>query len=114
MKLPPTLTLSVVPRISSRGRQSHAAAWFLGDLWTASSTYGGGDGDEVGEESRGAAAEAEALDGVDVIVKPPAFGTEGMYVSTHWPGRNCTIDEDADLAPGRGGKKGGGGGGEGL
>jgi hypothetical protein len=28
-------------------------------------------------------------EGVDVIVKPPAFGKEGMKTSSHCPGRNC-------------------------
>lgn len=29
-----------------------------------------------------------AAEGADVMVKPPALDTPGMYVSSHWPGRN--------------------------
>jgi hypothetical protein len=30
-------------------------------------------------------------EGVEVMVKPPAFGREGMKTSSHWPGRNFTL-----------------------
>ena len=89
-KLPPTLTLSSVPRISSSGRQSHAAGGLDGDFWIASSRYAGEadgeEGDRV-EEVDGRSASW----GVDVMVKPPAWGREGMCTSSHWPARNCAV-----------------------
>lgn len=30
-------------------------------------------------------------EGVEVMVKPPAFDKEGMKTSSHWPGRNFTL-----------------------
>lgn len=32
--------------------------------------------------------ELEAEDGEDVNVNPPGLETPGIYVSSHWPGRN--------------------------
>lgn len=30
-----------------------------------------------------------ALEGGDVMVKPPGFSIPGTKTSSHWPGRNC-------------------------
>ena len=74
VKLPPTLTVNCVPSISLLGRHSHRAGGFE-LFWTAS-------------RRNGFETAALASLGVDVIVKPPAFGRPGMYVSSHWPGVN--------------------------
>jgi len=64
--------------ISSTGRHSHAAWGLSGDFWIASSKYG--------------VWEVEEDEGGDVIVKPPAPGVPGTYVSSHCPAR--TFDEE--------------------
>lgn len=98
-KLPPTRILISLPSISFFGFQSHAAGGLAGDSWTASSTYGarlceillvdmpvsslsvidpaGGSGD----------GKSWASVGVEVIVNPPAWEIDGMWTSSHWPGR---------------------------
>lgn len=38
--------------------------------------------------------EGSASLGVEVMVKPPAWRTPGMYTSSHWPGRNCTEGDE--------------------
>lgn len=86
-KLPPTRTRSSVPRISASGRQSQAAGG-LDVFWIASSRYAG----EVGggaEDVDGRVFEFGGFDvgsasrGVEVIVKPPARGSEGICTSSH-------------------------------
>lgn len=64
IKDPPTRTWSSLPRILSSGCQSHAAGGLRGDFWMASSRWG-----FVEFWLR--------REGEEVIVKPPAFGTEG-------------------------------------
>lgn len=99
-KLPPTRTLISLPRISSSGLHSHAAGGLEGESWTASSTYGGRpcegiDGvsgssptsDCAGETSGTGSSWASA--GVEVIVNPPAWAMEGIWTSSHWPGRKA-------------------------
>lgn len=99
-KLPPTRILISLPRISSFGLHSHAAGGLEGESWTASSTYGGRpcegkDGvsgssptsDSAGETSGTGSSWASA--GVEVIVNPPAWAMEGMWTSSHWPGRKA-------------------------
>lgn len=87
MKLPPTLTNNWVFRIWEGGCQSHFAGGFL-DFWTASSRYGFG---LVGDEGW-------AWEGVEVRVKPPAFGRVRIRTSSHWPGWNWgVLDGVVDL-----------------
>ena len=95
-KLPPTRTRSSVPRISSSGRQSHAAGG-LDVFWTASSRYA----EEIGEDAADRSGEVSgfrgcnvgsASRGVEVMVKPPAWGRDGMCTSSHWPARNCAVE----------------------
>lgn len=38
-----------------------------------------------------------ALDGGEVMVKPPALGTCGTNTSSHCPGRNCDVLECAAI-----------------
>lgn len=33
-----------------------------------------------------------ACSGADVMVKPPAWGMEGMWTSSHWPARWVKVD----------------------
>lgn len=92
-KLPPTRTRTSFPRISDSGRQSHAAGG-LDDFWIASSRYAG----EVCEDALGGLSRLGGWDfrsasrGVEVMVKPPARGKEGMCTSSHWPARNCAVE----------------------
>ena len=77
VKLPPTLTASCAPKISSRGLHSHCAGGFV--LFCTASSRNGAE-----------SFEGRASLGVDVIVKPPALGSPGINVSSHCPGRNFT------------------------
>lgn len=83
MKLPPMRTLSSEPRMVDSLRQSHAAGGLSGLFCTASSRM------EVG---------GRACAGVDVSVKPPALGREGMKTSSHWPGANYYHEIAASVA----------------
>jgi len=64
-KLPPTRTFSSEPRMSPSGPHSQSAGGLSGEFWTASSRY-------PAESVVG-----EALEGGEVMVKPPALGTVG-------------------------------------
>lgn len=92
-KLPPTRTCSSLPRISASGRQSQAAGG-LDVFWIASSRYAG----EMGGDADGGLAGLGVCDvgsasrGVEVMVKPPGRGKEGMCTSSHWPARNCAVE----------------------
>lgn len=79
-KLPPTRIRSVRPRIVSESCHSQAAAGFSGDFLMASSIYRSVD-----------LLEVTALDGDEVMVKPPALAMPGQNASTHWPGRNLSV-----------------------
>lgn len=72
MKLPPTLTCISLLTISENGRKKNAAGGLEGDLWMQSSRYG-----------RGVKGARSAVDGGDVIVKPPTCDIEGMWTSSH-------------------------------
>ena len=61
---------------------SHAAGGLLGEYWMARLRYG--------------VLVSRSL-GVDVIVKPPAWDIRGMWTSSHWPGRNCTVEVGSKL-----------------
>ena len=61
---------------------NHAAGGLPGDFWIASSRYG---------------LICSRSSGVDVIVNPPAWGILGMWTSSHWPGRNCTVEFKSKL-----------------
>lgn len=79
-KLPPTRIQMSDWRILSIGCQSQLATIFSGDFWIASSRYGGAPLEVV----------RPALEGGEVIVKPPGLGIPGTKTSSHCPGRNWT------------------------
>lgn len=91
MKLPPTRTCSSWPIISFFGRQSHAAGALEGECCTASSIHGA-EPETSSDRDPGAfscrCGLRLAFHGGEVIVKPPARETPGMWTSSHWPGRN--------------------------
>ena len=72
VKLPPTLMNRGFFNNSFSLCHSHAAGGLPGDRWIASSKY------SFSSKSRG----------VEVMVKPPACGTFGVWTSSHCPGRN--------------------------
>lgn len=63
-------------------RTNHAAGGLPGEYWIARPKYG--------------LLFSRSL-GVDVIVKPPAWGIPGMWTSSHWPGRNYTVEVGCKL-----------------
>ncbi len=92
MNLPPTLTCSAFPRSLESGRHKYAAGG-LEESWIANSMYGCAEacceseyGGAVNGES-GGLGETTAVEGGEVMVNPHACGTEGMWTSSHWPGR---------------------------
>lgn len=101
-KLPPTLIPNSAPKISSLGLQSHALAGFFGASCTASSTYGGRPCASTGgrpgssKESNNSAGSCPGMGstlasaGVEVMLKPPALGMDGIWTSSHWPGRKVS------------------------
>lgn len=63
-------------------RTNHAAGGLFGDHWIARPKNG--------------LLFSRSL-GVDVIVKPPTWGMRGMWTSSHWPGRNYTVEVGCKL-----------------
>ena len=77
MKEPPTRIRRGLFRMDSWGRWKYWAGG-LEDFWIASSMCPG----------LGGFLEGAAVEGAEVMVKPPALGMPGIKVSSHWPGRN--------------------------
>lgn len=84
-KLPPARTYRSDDRIASTGCQSQRATTLSGDFCTASSRYGDSLTTVAAASCWGGSL---ALDGGDVIVKPPGLSMPGTKTSSHWPGRN--------------------------